>query len=162
MTAKAIINNWLLESKQDLIANYDALGLRASGEWADSLQEFQDKTSEGVRIGMLGQRYTGAIESGRSPNTDQSPEALKAWVGWAGNTIIEQWVNDKGLDLNPFAVAWKIALRGWHVPNGYNEGGLVSDVITKERLDKLNRQLALFYIDGFKSDFINELGNGNN
>lgn len=162
MTAGQIIDKWLSEVQSDLINNYNTLGLRASGLWERSLEKFNNATGEGFKIGIKGQDYTAQLENGRRPNRNQSPEALKAWVGWAGSTIIADWINDKGLDLNPFAVSWKIALEGWKVPNPNNAGGLVSDVVTTERISDLNRQLVLFRIGEFKSEIIKELKNGNN
>lgn len=157
MTAEQIINEWNSETKGDLIKNYDRLGLRASGNWAESLEEFNNKSQSGFVFGILGEEYTGAIENGRRPNSNQDPDALKKWVGWAGNTIIKQWVEDKGLSISPFAVAWKIAREGWSVPNRFNAGGLVSDVVTDERIAELNKKLSLFFVGEIKSSIIKGL-----
>ena len=157
MTDLQIIQQWLNDIQKDLIQNYDKLGLRASGNWVNSLDQFIETTNEGFKIGIEGERYTGALENGRKPNSNQSPEALKAWVGWAGSTILAQWVEDKGIDINPFAVAWKIARDGWIVPNSNNAGGLVSDVVTTERVSELNRKLVLNRVDSLKSDLIDQI-----
>lgn len=162
MTGKQIINQWLDDVQNDLIDNYNQLGLRASGLWERSLQQFNTETQRGFSVGIRGQEYTGALEDGRRPNSNQSPEALKAWVGWAGSTILAQWVEDKGLDLNPYAVAWGIARNGWSVPNQHNAGGLVSDIVTTERVSELNRKLVFNEINNLRSDLIERLNNGNN
>ena len=162
MRTNEIINDWLVETKSALVQNYNDLGLRASGNWEESLSEFNELNNDVYRFGISGNDYTQYIENGRRPNQNQSKEVLAKWVGWAGNTIIKDWVQDKGLSLNPFAVAWKIALSGWSVPNAHNDGGLVSDVVTKERLEDLNRQIVVFKVQAFKSQVIKELKNGNN
>lgn len=151
-----IIRVWLAETRGDLIQNYLDLGLKASGKWADSLEPFQAKTAKGYNLGMLGQDYTDQLENGRLPNKNQGEKALRAWVGWAGSTFLKQWVKDKGLTHNPFAVAWKIAKEGWNVPNEFNAGGLVSDVVTDEWVLELSKKLANVEITNLKSDILKE------
>lgn len=162
MTARTIIDNWLGKVESDLKDNYNRLGLKASGLWEQSLQQFVDVTNDGYTIGIKGQDYTEQLENGRRPNRNQSPEAIKAWVGWAGSTILAEWVQNKGLNLNPYAVAWGIARNGWTVPNPNNAGGLVSDVVTTERVSQLNKELVLFYVDELRSDIIKEFKDANN
>lgn len=162
MTPEQILEKWLFDLKQDLIKNYDALGLRASGNWAASLEEFTRQEPGVLKGGILGQRYTGAIENGRKKNTDQSKEGIEAWVGWAGSTFLDQWVKDKKLEdiINPYAAAWKIALSGWMVPNRYNEGELVESVATPERFAELSKELGALYAGQIRSEIVKSLGNG--
>lgn len=157
MTIENIIQDWLNDIEADLVENYKTLGLKASGNWERELEQINRVNPGRVRIGMLGAPYTGAIETGRSKNKNQTEKALKAWVGWAGSTFLKQWVKDKRLNINPFAVAWKIAREGWKVPNKYNAGGLVSDVVTRERINDLNRSLVFSVIEDFKSNVIKDL-----
>ena len=152
-----ILNTWLEDTKRALIANYDRLGLRASGQWAETLAPFKEISRDKIKTGIEGQDYTFWIENGRKPNADQIPEAIRAWVGWAGSTFIDKWVKDKGINANPYAVAYKIARAGWSVPNTHNSGGLVSDVVTNERIQELNRNLILYVIQEFKSTIIKTL-----
>lgn len=156
---QAIVDTWLGDAKKDLVKNYDKLGLRASGEWANSLEEFVQLSESRINIGILGERYTGALESGRKPTSAKQ----------AGNPTLREliriWIDDKGIvpqgkiskDSLAFLIARKIHEKGIQVPNKFNAGGLVSDVITKERIAQLNRELTLFYVDGFKSDIIKTL-----
>lgn len=154
---KKIADNWLKDIERDLVKNYDKLGLRASGKWAKSLTHFVDEKEKGFSIGIKGQDYTYYLENGRRQNKDQSKESLKKWVGWAGSTFLAKWVKDKGITANPYAVAWKIALEGWEVPNPNNAGGLVSDVVTKKRIQELNRSIGLHLVGNFQSEIIKEL-----
>ena len=103
---------------------------------------------------MLGAPYTGIMETGRKPNEKQDKGSIKAWVGWAGNTFIKDWVNRKGLSINPFAIAYKIAREGIKVPNHYNPGNLISDVITNERIEKLSNSISNIIVTNLKSDVI--------
>ena len=152
-----IIDKWLDKTENDLIENYDRLGLRASGSWAKSLEQFKQFDGNIIKIGIKANDYTIYLEQGRQPNASQDQEKLKAWVGWAGSTIIKDWVDSKGININPYAIAWKIAREGWEVPNRHNAGGLVSDVLTRDSIDDLNKSLTLSIIEEFKSDIINKI-----
>lgn len=152
-----IINKWLDGVQNDLTDNYNKLGLRASGNWPNELEPFVEATPLMYKVGMLGSNYTGAIENGRKPNSNQDPEAVRRWVGWAGNTFLKEWANNKGIDVSPFAVAWKIAREGWQVPNRFNAGGLVSDVVTADRMDQLVRDMAFATISEVKSDILKNI-----
>jgi len=149
-----VIYKWLQSVRVALITNYDKLGLRASGKWVKTLQPFNTRKNNKINLGILGQDYTFWLENGRRKNQDQTPEGLKAWVGWAGSTFLKQWVQDKQIDLNPYAVAWSIARKGWMVPNQNNAGGLVSDIFTKAKIQELNKDLLTAIISDFKSQVI--------
>jgi len=164
MTTTEIISNWLAETRTALQKNYFALGLDASGQWAKSLEEFQSQSGTVIKLGITGEKYTGALEYGRRPNLSQSEEAIKKWVGWAGSTFLKTWTKQKGIPEGAsYAIAYKIAREGWKVPNTYNSGGLVSNVMTKERYADLMKPLTLHYIEQIKTDMINTLAiDGNN
>ena len=149
------INKELDKLHEDLVKNYDKLGLRASGRWANELENFSNESGKGYHFGILGASYTGAIESGRKPNRNQ--KNIRAFVGWAGSTFLKQWVKDKGLNISPYAVAYKIAREGVKVPNEFNKGGLVSDVITEERLMPFTKIVAIGMLEGLRSDIRNIL-----
>ncbi len=152
----AILDKWLDDTRVDLVKNYIDMGLRASGNWAAELETKIESKNGKLKGFIIGESYTQQLENGRRPNVFNSPKDLKAFAGWAGSTFIKKWVEDKGLDLNPFAVAYKIGKEGWKVPNRYNKGGLVTDVITKKRIQELSDSLGLAMVDGFKSDIIKE------
>lgn len=92
-----------------LIPKFKELNMNASGEWIASLETERRGTNEGV---IRGRDYTYWLVNGRSPNQDQSPEALRKWAVWAGNTFIKEWVKNKGLSADPIAVAMSIAKKG--------------------------------------------------
>lgn len=140
-----IIREWGEENRILLINKYTELGLKASGRWAESLEDSVETSSKGATAKMEGEDYTKYIAYGRGPNADQSPEALKSWVGYAGATFLKDWVQDKGLDISPYAVAYKIAREGWSVPNPHNAGGLLDDVVNNKRIDILMNRLGKLY-----------------
>jgi hypothetical protein len=152
-----ILNTWLASVQTDLIKNYDRLGLRASGRWANSLEPFTEITDKGIRTGILGQEYTGALENGRRPTTGNAGtptlrEEIRIWIDQKGITPKD----DISKDSLAFLIARKIHREGIKVPNKYNAGGLVSDVVTRARIKELSDQLSLFYIESFSSNVIKE------
>jgi hypothetical protein len=152
-----IIKAWLKDTEKALIRNYRRLGLRASGRWEKELETKQTNQGAKYTAAIEGMNYTQWIENGRGPNSDQSEEGLRSWVGWAGSTFLAKWVQEKGINANPFAVAWKIAREGWTVPNKHNKGGLVSDVVTKDRIQKLLDNFQDSYVYDLRSTIIKTL-----
>lgn len=155
--ALEIVEGWNAENRILLINKYDALGLRASGQWAQSLEDKAELDNTGILATMTGEDYTGAIAYGRSPNQDQSEAAIKSWVGWAGSTFLADWVKDKGLSISPYAVAYKIARQGWEVPNAHNRGGLLDEVVNEKRIQILKDRLGEFFTTTIMDTMIKNL-----
>jgi len=157
MTDIQVIRQWTNEVQTDLIENYKRLGLKASGNWANELENRIEVKTDGYNIKILAAPYTGVMTGGRKPNKNQSKEALRKWIGWAGSTIIKDWVKLKGINANPFAIAYKIAREGIKVPNSNNPGTLVNDVITPKKIAALTKGLGTAYVDNLKSEVKNAL-----
>jgi len=162
ITVQGKIEQALEQVKKDLVKSYNEKGLRASGNWERELESFYKQTSNGYKFGIYGANYTDVLQNGRNKNIKQTPEGLKAFVGWAGSTFLKQWVEDKGLNISPFAVAWKIAREGVKVPNRFNKGGLVSDVINDETIQEFIDIIKFDQLVSLKSDVNNIFSNGNN
>ena len=153
-----IVNNWLKSVQDDLIKSYNDKGLRASGRWADALEPFAEFTDNGIRTGILGAPYTGALTGGRKPTSG----------GNAGNEtlrdVIRVWIDDKGIvpdgiskDSLAYLIARKIHTEGIQVPNKYNVGGLVSDVVNDSRIDLLVQEMKLYYVDEMRATTIRNI-----
>lgn len=155
MTITDTVNNWTKDTLKALNDNYNRLGLRASGNWSQELDSNQRITDQEINIQILAPRYTGALVDGRSPNRNQSPDSIRAFVGWAGNTWLKDWVESKGVAASPFAVAYKIAREGIKVPNANNPGTLLSDVFTQERIKDLVQSVGNVVSVKLKSDIKN-------
>lgn len=91
-----------------IIPSYEAKGHNASGELKNSFRV----RSEPGKVIFSGFDYAQYLIIGRRPNKDQSPEAINNWARWYGANVFSSWVSSKGLSLNPFAVAYKIAREG--------------------------------------------------
>ena len=152
MTIMEIANKWSKDTINDLNANYNRLGLQASGNWGKELEDRNTVTESRIRIQILGSSYTGALVSGRSPNRNQSDDSIRAFVGWAGSTWLNDWVEQKGISASPYAIAYKIAREGIKVPNANNPGTLISDVITEDRIDLLLKSIGQVVTVNLRSD----------
>src|SRR5690554_376832 len=146
----------LVEGVQgDLIAGYDRHGLRASGSFARSLEPVITERPHGYNIKMKAARHSYFMENGRRPNAEKSPAAAKRLY-----SIIKQWVQDKGLPFDNrrvFAICLKIVYKGIRVPNRYNPGGVMSEVVTEQRMRQLVRSLGRNILMEFQSFVIKDL-----
>ena len=137
-----MINTWANNRIDDFRTNYERMGLKASGNWGRELDFIKDETNDKLNIKFYAPAYTEQLVKGRKPNKSQDKEGLKVWVGWAGSTFLKKWVDDKGLNINPFAVAWKIAREGWRVPNSNNSGKLLDDVLSFSKVEELAKLIG--------------------
>ena len=131
-----ILKQWLEEQKTGIIANYNAKGRKASGRFERETYVQMD-TNKGA---IMSPSYAGVMLFGRRPNLNQDPKAIRSWVGWAGSTFLKNWVQNKGLTINPFAVAYNIARKGIAEPTPPN--GLVTDVVNEDAIKELGNRLA--------------------
>lgn len=73
---KAVFISALNKYIEALINRYDELGMRASGDWADSLEA----TVDGLNGKILGLPYTEQLVNGRPPGRFPPPSNIQEWV----------------------------------------------------------------------------------
>lgn len=136
--------------KEDLIAKYDELGMRASGQWADSL-EVQVK---GDNAKITGLNYSDQLEYGRKPGRMPPSEAIEKWIYAKG--IAARIQGEISVSSLAFLIARKISREGW---KRENNGGvdLVSQVVTPERIQSILDRIGELYTNTFTNDIINYL-----
>jgi len=139
MTELAELIRYEMEStKSALVVNYDRLGLRAAGKYAKSLEVRVSESGTKIHAEILGAKHAIYMEHGRGPNKRQD----RGMIAFIYIKILE-WMDVKGLTgLNPWLVARKIVREGIHVPNQFNPGGVISDVINESMLDSLHQKIA--------------------
>jgi hypothetical protein len=143
-----ILNDWSERTRQELIDKYRSMGLKASGAFENGLTT--DTTENRTQIWTV--PHTWYMVNGRGKNSSQDKEAVRKWVGCAGSTFLKKWVEDKGLDISPFAVAYKIARQGIRVPNENNDGTLISSVINDNSISGLLSKIGAYIITDIKTD----------
>ena len=147
---QSILNKWSEDTVKELIDKYRSMGLKASGAFEDGLTIENGDMSTAIWTVP----HTWFMVNGRNRNSNQDEKAINKWVGWAGSTFLKKWVSDKGLDISPFAVAYKIARQGIRVPNQYNDGTLISSVINDNSIERLLSEMGIFTIKEIKSEII--------
>ena len=131
--------------KNELIAKYDELGMRASGNFAESL-EVQVNDTKAV---LLGANYAEQLEYGRK--SGKFPPIAQ----------IEQWINDKGIISKiqgkisvsslAFLIARKIARVGWKREE-FGGVELITQVVTPERIQQILDKVSDIYLGTLTSD----------
>ena len=129
--------------KADLIAKHKELGMKASGNWIDSL----NVETKGLTATIYGESYTEQLVEGRAPGKFPPIEAITKWIEDKGITPFDN-ISTSSL---AFLIARKIANEG---TDYYKEGGteLVSAVITPQRIQEIIDRVSNFSINNFYSE----------
>ena len=114
--------------KKEIFESYISKGLVASGEFGRELK-VNDLGNRGT---ITAPKHTIQMEQGRKAGAFPPVSAIKKWIQdknrTAGTDIPEEAA---------YAIAYVIKRDGIKVPNKYNGGGVVSDVINPERVKRL-------------------------
>ncbi len=134
-----VLERNLIDLKARIIENHVRAGQVASGRTRDSLT-VTIESSGGAYIGTLwGRSFFGALETGNKP-WQRKPKRVPHWF----HDIIEQWIDDKGLDLNAWAVSYNIIHSGTRLYQSGGRDDIFSNEIPKT-LDSIGEELLLFY-----------------
>ena len=150
-----ILDNWVKDMQDELIDQYHNLGLKASGAFERGLKNETSQNKTRI-IDTVGNSWY--MVNGRNKNKSQDKDSVKKWVGWAGSTFLKKWVQDKGLDISPFAVAYSIAKKGFKGP----ANGKLMDVFTQNKFDELTKELGNYQIETIKSEVVKPFMNAYN
>lgn len=147
MSSKQILSKEFESLKSDLIQAYDRKGMRASGNFADSLEVVTTDTN----AILYGADYSQQLETGRSAGK------------FPPKADILKWIDDKNISarLNgeitksqlAFLIARKIARQGWN-REGYGGVELISEVVTDERIQKIIDEVGEYYAVTISTDII--------
>lgn len=146
-----IVKEYADKAVKALIQSYESKGLRASGRYARELKSIITKSGTKTNLKITGPIEAYFMEHGRGPNKVPSHQAVKN-MGW----YLQQWVEDKGISVNPYAAAHKIVYSGIQVPNQYNPGGVISDIINDDWFVELNKLLGFDVITDIRSDVLKQ------
>lgn len=129
--AESSMFNFLNKSITDLKGNADRLGLTYKGKYKDELQPKIDESKDTTKYQIWGAAHTNYMVNGRGPNKDKSVASAKKLY-----PIALEWAKTKGPSVQnikqfAFRVALKWVYKGIQVPNAYNPGTVVSDIINE-------------------------------
>lgn len=133
--------------KADLIQAYDEKGMRASGQFAEELENVS-KENTGELIGM---DYAQQLETGRRGGTFPPIKAIEQWIVDKG--ISSRIEGDISVSSLAFLIARKIHREGW---DRKDFGGveLISEVVTDDRISEIVQKCGDFYTKEFVSEIL--------
>ncbi len=153
MDNRQLYYRYLEKLRTKLIQKYDELGLRASGDYERSLEA----VVKGDKLIMFGANHSQFMEHGRSPGGFPPRKAIEDWIDKKQGLPNEFREKKKQF---AFIIARKIATEGIKVPNQFNKGKVISQVVDEflandiyEMLD----ELKLEWNKQIQSDIINVL-----
>jgi hypothetical protein len=148
MTAEmqTVLNNAVNDGKARLIDGYINTGRRASGQFERELEgEYKERVG-GFTITYKGSKHAYWMDKGRKPNKNQDDEAIRKWVGWYGSSVLTDWVRNKNISANPYAVAYKVAREG------YAAKPFISDAISIDWVTEITKDVAGVFLARVSND----------
>lgn len=146
MTSEQILFDEFEKIKFDLIEKHDQLGMRASGEFANSLEV---EASE-LTVSLLGSYYVEYLVDGRKPGKFPPIDVIEKWIEAKGiASLIESEISVSSL---AFLIARKISREGTEY---FKQGGtdLIDSVITPERIQSIIDKVSVFNVSEFTLRF---------
>ena len=129
--------NYFTDIKSQIIDIATQKGMNASGKTLASLEIAETPTG----YQLLADNGIYFMEHGRGPT---HPGAT------AGNPnlveIIQDWLDAKGLDINPYAVAKTIHINGTRLYRAGGNSGVLSVPLNLDRLDDVFNQISADYL----------------
>lgn len=151
-TATEILTHELETLKAELIQKYEELGLKASGNWGQSLEVNVSGTINGIKGVIKADHYTPYIQHGRA-NGKMPP--LKAIEEWINNKGLKPLENNIKISSLAFLIARKIAREG---TKRFQQGGkpeFIDAVITPQRIHQIAEKVGYEYMLVFTAEIIN-------
>lgn len=155
---KEILIQFFNQLKADVVANQKAKGIYASGASAEGLTA----EANDIEVGTTGQLidtagYFQYQEFGRGPSKN---------AGGSGQTLQEriyQWIADKGLPYSDdkqrksisYAIATKIHREGTLTFRLGKQTGVLSEVLTSDKIESITSVFAKKYASQVSSDVFN-------
>ena len=141
ITIAETVKLWLDSSKAEIIKNYDADGMRASGLFAKSLRVEVLEQAGLIKGSIYGAGHSIFVDKGRGATTGGGNGQLKMQI--------RKWIDDKGItpkdniskDSLAYLITRKIHREGWKPKNKY-PNGVISSVINDKAIKDLIQSLG--------------------
>lgn len=150
MNVKDILFKEFQEIAIDMAEKHIQLGMKASGEWLDSLEVEATETS----VKLKANHYTRQLVSGRAGGSFPPIDAIKKWIN--DKNIIANIQGNITVSSLAFLIARKIAREGTEY---FKQGGtdLVDAIVTPERIQSIIDKVGVSLTNSFASVLVNEL-----
>ena len=140
--SKAIFDIEFNSLMEDLKKEHLRLGMKASGDWIDSLEV----STTDVSGTLKGNSYSEQLETGRSKGKFPPIESIKKWIVDKG--IINNIKGNITISSLAFLIARKISKQGWK-RQGHGGVNLISNIVTDKRMqdiiNKIGSSMALSF-----------------
>lgn len=140
--ADQIFAKEIAKLKEDLKAKHEELGMKASGEWLDSVEDRTKNLSGSI----WALHYSEYLEDGREPGKFPPVDKIVKWI--QDKPIIPR--DNISVSSLAYLIGRKIAAEGWDRKD-YGGVELVSQVITPERVQEIIDKCSDFQIREFNS-----------
>ena len=120
---------------EDFKANFDKKGVNASGNTKRSVNvKTQDTDDKFIGSILVNKNVKWLDKPGRGPTRNRGGKRFTV-------SMITKWIQDKGIPVDnlqkaSWAIYKKINLKGWVIPNRYNQGGLITDIFNEDAPDR--------------------------
>lgn len=135
--------------KTEISKQFDKYNLNATGKTLRSI----NAQVNGNALTITGSDYIQALQDGRRPTSNNGNGALL--------TAIKEWINAKGLDLNPYAVTKKIHKEGTRLYRGtdprFKKPTDVLSEPSRKTITYITKEATQFYTLTVKTTFVNVL-----
>jgi len=120
--------------KTDIAILYDTKGMRASGDFVESLEVEVVDTEKGYNAKLWGNDYAQQLETGRKAGSFPNIAMIRKWIIDKG--VFTQALQTISLSSLAFLIARKIANEGWKRER-FGGVELISAIITPERIQMI-------------------------
>ena len=151
---KDVLTDFANASIELIQKNMDSLNVNASGNARKTLSQKVEIQPDYSMMQIKGEKYLGAVEYGRKGL------GKDAWASSGFVDIIREWLVQKGLSLNAYAVANKIQKYGTKQFRLKTPRGILDGVISQPRLGELMKDLATTNAMIIKGELIKEFKDG--
>jgi hypothetical protein len=164
----SVLLNEFKKLKSDLIKEYDRLGMRASGDFEDSLEVIVNESEHVSQAILKGNSYAEQLEYGRGKSLGGQKgkgkliKQIKKWIKDKG--IVSNIKNDKNNNTLAFLITRKIHREGWDRKDRKGVK-LISNVITEARINKIINNVGIDKVNTFVyilQKKLEKFKNGNN
>jgi hypothetical protein len=138
---------WLKQSEELLAYNYNKSGLRSSGNFENSIDSTIIENNDKLTGIIYGASYVHQMVNGRKPGKFPPLDAIRNWVRQKG--IVSEKISENSL---VYLISRKIAKEGIKVPNFYNDGNLLTQTFTDERINELYKLVGKTILVNLKDD----------
>lgn len=145
-----VYHSYLEKLRLKLISKYDELGLRASGDYADALEG----SVQGNKIVMFGAKHSEYLEHGRTSGKFPPIKMIEDWIDIKPG--LPSIFREKKKQF-AFLIARKIATEGIKVPNQYNKGKVIADVVDSflaNDIEEMLEELGNVFLARIKVDIL--------